>query len=199
MASGDCLYVGRFRLFHKGYLEVVKYILEESGSGLIIAVGAAEVSHREDNPFTGEERVSIIESALMQQGLRSKVQVIPIGETNARYEDFEVAARILKGKKVHRNVMMKIVPSTQEVYGDLLKNGLIKIFYEAGAIITNPGCGGCASGQIGMTGKGEVQVSTGNRNFAGKQGAGDTYLASPATAAATALIGEISVPDRNIL
>ena len=88
MASGTALYVGRFRLFHKGYLEVVKYILGESGSSLIIAVGAAEVSHREDNPFTGEERVSMIESALMQQGLRSKVQVIPIGETNARYEDW---------------------------------------------------------------------------------------------------------------
>lgn len=88
MASGNSLYVGRFRLFHKGYLEVVKYILEESGSRLIIAVGAAEVSHHEDNPFTGEERVSIVESALMQESLRSKVQVIPIGETNARYENW---------------------------------------------------------------------------------------------------------------
>lgn len=88
MASGNSLYVGRFRLFHKGYLEVVKYILEESSSGLIIAVGAAEVSHHKDNPFTGEERVSIIESALMQESLRSRVQVVPIGETNARYENW---------------------------------------------------------------------------------------------------------------
>jgi 3-isopropylmalate/(R)-2-methylmalate dehydratase large subunit len=102
---------------------------------------------------------------------------------------------MLKGKKVHRDVMMKIVPATQEVYGQLLEDGLISIFYEAGAIISNPGCGGCASGQIGMTGEGEVQVSTGNRNFAGKQGKGDTYLASPATAAATALKGEITVPE----
>ena len=77
----------------------------------------------------------------------------------------------------------------------MLETGLIKIFYEAGAIISNPGCGGCASGQIGMTGEGEVQISTGNRNFAGKQGKGDTYLASPATAATSAIKGEIIVPE----
>ncbi|MHA1967000.1 MAG: aconitase family protein, partial [Candidatus Hodarchaeales archaeon] len=114
--------------------------------------------------------------------------------TNGRYEDFAVVAKMLKGKKVHRDVMMKIVPSTQEVYGQLLNDGLISIFYDAGAIVSNPGCGGCASGQIGMTGEGEVQVSTGNRNFAGKQGKGDTYLASPATSTASAISGEISVP-----
>ncbi|MHA1974777.1 MAG: 3-isopropylmalate dehydratase large subunit [Candidatus Hodarchaeales archaeon] len=115
--------------------------------------------------------------------------------TNGRYEDYEIVAKMLKGKKVHPDVMMKIVPSTQEIYGELLKNGLIEIFYEAGAIISNPGCGGCASGQIGMTGEGEIQISTGNRNFAGKQGKGDTYLASPATATAAALAGEIVVPE----
>ena len=115
--------------------------------------------------------------------------------TNGRYEDFEIVAKMLKGKKVHQDVMMKIVPSTKEVYGELLKNGLISIFYEAGAIVSNPGCGGCASGQIGMTGKGEVQISTGNRNFAGKQGKGDTYLASPATSTAAAIAGEIVVPE----
>ncbi|MHA1213949.1 MAG: 3-isopropylmalate dehydratase large subunit [Candidatus Hodarchaeales archaeon] len=115
--------------------------------------------------------------------------------TNGRYEDYEIVAKMLKGKKVHPDVMMKIVPSTQEIYGELLKNGLIEIFYEAGAIISNPGCGGCASGQIGMTGEGEIQISTGNRNFAGKQGKGDTYLASPATATAAAIAGEIVVPE----
>ncbi len=115
--------------------------------------------------------------------------------TNGRYEDFEVAAKLLKGKKVHNDVMMKIVPATQEVYGQLLKEGLIDLFYKSGAIISNPGCASCASGQIGMTGEGEVQVTTGNRNFTGKQGKGDTYLASPATAAACAISGEITVPE----
>ncbi len=115
--------------------------------------------------------------------------------TNGRYEDIAIVSKMLKDKKVHKDVMMKVVPATKEVFGLLLKNSLINILHEAGAIITNPGCGGCAAGQIGMTGKGEVQVSTGNRNFAGKQGSGETYLASPATAAASALAGEISAPE----
>ncbi len=73
----------------------------------------------------------------------------------------------------------------------MLSEGLIKILYDAGAVVSNPGCGGCASGQIGMTGKGEVQISTANRNFTGKQGYGDTYLASPITAAKAALNGRL--------
>ncbi len=87
--------------------------------------------------------------------------------------------------------MLRIVPATKEVYGKMLEEGLTKILYNAGAIIANPGCGGCASGQIGMTGKGEVQISTSNRNFTGKQGAGQTYLASPVTAAKAALNGRL--------
>ena len=73
----------------------------------------------------------------------------------------------------------------------MLNEGLIDILFRAGAIVSNPGCGGCASGQIGMTGKGEIQISTSNRNFKGKQGDGETYLASPVTAAFAALKGEL--------
>ena len=115
--------------------------------------------------------------------------------TNGRVEDFEVVAKILKGKKVKEGVMVKAVPATKEVYGELLKRGILEVLYDAGVIVSNPGCGGCASGQIGMTGKGEVQISTANRNFPGKQGAGLTYLASPATAAISALTGRITVPE----
>jgi len=114
--------------------------------------------------------------------------------TNGRTDDFQTAANILKGKKVAAGVMAKAVPATKEVYGEILKNGVLKILFEAGVIVSNPGCGGCASGQIGMTGAGEVQISTSNRNFAGKQGAGETYLASPATAAASAIKGQITNP-----
>ena len=77
----------------------------------------------------------------------------------------------------------------------MLRDGIIDILFEAGFIISNPGCGGCAAGHIGMTGKGEVQISTSNRNFPGKQGDGDTYLTSPVTAAWCALKGEITVPQ----
>jgi 3-isopropylmalate/(R)-2-methylmalate dehydratase large subunit len=125
-----------------------------------------------------------------------RVDSVFIGScTNGRVEDFEVVAGILKGKKVANGVMFRAVPATREVYGELLKRGILEMLYDAGVIISNPGCGGCASGQIGMTGKGEVQLSTGNRNFAGKQGAGLTYLASPATAAFSALTGKITVPE----
>ena len=114
--------------------------------------------------------------------------------TNGRYEDFAIAASILKGKSIADGFVLKIVPATAEVYDRMLDEGLIKIFRKAGALVSNPGCGGCASGQIGIIGAGEVQVSTSNRNFRGKQGKGDTYLASPATVAATALYGKITCP-----
>ncbi|MBU1627361.1 homoaconitate hydratase family protein, partial [bacterium] len=73
--------------------------------------------------------------------------------------------------------------------------GLIDKLFDAGVIVSHPGCGGCASGQLGMTGKGEVQLSTGNRNFEGKQGAGLNYLVSPATAVVSAINGCITVPE----
>ncbi len=88
-----------------------------------------------------------------------------------------------------------MVPATREVYARILQDGTFADLVDAGAIVTHPGCGGCASGQIGMTGTGEVQLSTSNRNFRGKQGLGDTYLASPRTAAWTALRGVICNED----
>ena len=115
--------------------------------------------------------------------------------TNGRVEDFASAARLLKGRRVERGVMLKIVPSTRRVFEELLEKGIIRDLFEAGAIIVNPGCGGCAEGHTGLTGKGEVQVSTGNRNFPGKQGKGRTYLASPAVVAASCVLGHIAGPE----
>ncbi|HDN95832.1 MAG TPA: homoaconitate hydratase family protein [Thermoplasmatales archaeon] len=112
--------------------------------------------------------------------------------TNGREEDIEAAYNILKGKKIAENVMLKIVPATRQVWQYMLDKGIMKGLFDAGAIISHAACGGCASGQIGMTGRGEVQISTSNRNFKGKQGEGDTYLASPETAAASALAGYIT-------
>jgi 3-isopropylmalate/(R)-2-methylmalate dehydratase large subunit len=115
--------------------------------------------------------------------------------TNGRTEDFAEAAQVLKGRKVKENVMLKIVPATARVYKELLEQGILQALFRAGAIISNPGCGGCADGHIGLTGEGEVQISTGNRNFEGKQGKGKTYLASPAVVAASCLRGEITSPE----
>ena len=124
-----------------------------------------------------------------------KIDAAFIGScTNGRFEDFQMVADIIGKKKVAPHVMAKIVPATKAVFGDLLESGLMAKFHKAGFIISNQGCGGCAQGQIGMTGKNEVQLSTSNRNFRGKQGHGDTYLTGPATAAASSIMGVITDP-----
>lgn len=115
--------------------------------------------------------------------------------TNGRMEDLRAAAAILKGKKVAPGVVLKIVPTTNEVWQQALDEGLIRVFKEAGALVSNAGCAGCAAGQVGQNGPGEITISTGNRNFPGKQGKGEVYLASPATVAASAVAGYITSED----
>lgn len=115
--------------------------------------------------------------------------------TNGRFEDLEAAAEVLRGRKVAPGVILKIVPSTDRVWRQCLDRGLIEIFKEAGVLFGNAGCAGCAAGQIGQNGPGEVTISTGNRNYAGKQGKGEVYLASPAVVAASAVAGVVALPD----
>jgi len=124
-----------------------------------------------------------------------RIDTVFIGScTNGRFEDFEEVAKILRGKKIHKDVTLKMTPATKQVYHELLHSPIFMELFEAGALISNPGCGGCAQGHIGLTGKGEVQLSTSNRNFKGKQGAGETYLVGPRIAAASALTGVITLP-----
>lgn len=112
--------------------------------------------------------------------------------TNGRMDDMSAAAEILKGRKVAPNVVLKIVPSTDDIWDTCMREGIIDTFKEAGALVGNAGCAGCAAGQIGQNGPGEVTVSTGNRNYPGKQGKGEVYLASPATVAASAVAGALT-------
>jgi 3-isopropylmalate/(R)-2-methylmalate dehydratase large subunit len=126
----------------------------------------------------------------------TKVDSVFIGScTNGRLEDLAAAARVVEGKRIAPGMVASVVPATREVYAHMLRSGLLQTLFEAGFVISNPGCGGCASGHIGMVGEGQVQISTSNRNFAGKQGPGDNYLASPVVAAWAALTGEITVPQ----
>ncbi len=126
----------------------------------------------------------------------TKVDSVFIGScTNGRMEDMREAALVLKGKKVAPGVVLKIVPATDEIWKACLAEGLIGIFKSAGVLFGNAGCAGCASGQIGQNGPGECTVSTGNRNFEGKQGKGQVYLASVSTAAASAVAGHITTAD----
>ncbi|NOU18671.1 MAG: 3-isopropylmalate dehydratase large subunit [Bacteroidales bacterium] len=115
--------------------------------------------------------------------------------TNGRMEDLREAAKILKGRKVAPGVVLKIVPSTDPIWKQAMDEGLIQIFKDAGAMVSNAGCAGCAAGQVGQNGPKEVTISTGNRNFEGKQGSGFVYLASPSIVAASAVAGFITTPD----
>jgi homoaconitate hydratase family protein/3-isopropylmalate dehydratase small subunit len=115
--------------------------------------------------------------------------------TNGRLSDMRNTAAILKNKRVAPGVVLKIVPATDAIWQQCLSEGLLEIFKKAGALVSNAGCAGCAAGQVGQNGPGEVTISTGNRNFPGKQGKGSVYLASPEIAAASALAGYITTPD----
>lgn len=126
----------------------------------------------------------------------TKIDSVFVGScTNGRIEDMREAVRLLAGKKVAPGVVLKIVPSTDEIWNRCLHEGLIEVFKLAGALFGNAGCAGCASGQIGQNGPGERTVSTGNRNFEGKQGQGEVYLASVTTAIASAIAGHITTED----
>lgn len=115
--------------------------------------------------------------------------------TNGRMSDMYAVAKVLQGRKIAPGRVLKIVPSTDKIWKQCLDEGLIKIFKDAGALVGSAGCAGCAAGQIGQTGSGEIAVSTGNRNFVGKQGRGDIYLASPETVAASLVAGYITTAD----
>ncbi len=115
--------------------------------------------------------------------------------TNGRMEDLREAARLLKGRKVAPGVVFKIVPTTDAIWREALNEGLIQIFKDAGALVSNAGCAGCAAGQVGQNGPEEISISTGNRNFAGKQGKGSMFLASPSVVTASAIAGYITTPD----
>lgn len=118
--------------------------------------------------------------------------------TNGRLEDFKAAARILKkAGKIHPDVRLIITPATREVAINMLEAGLYQIFMSVGAMVTNPGCSLCTAGHHGVLGKGDVLLSTSNRNFLGKLGKGaEVYLCSPATVAASAVEGKITDPRR---
>jgi 3-isopropylmalate dehydratase large subunit len=130
-----------------------------------------------------------------------EVQEVYIGTcTNARYEDLEIVANILKGRKVNRFTRVIVTPASARIYKKALQNGLIEILMDAGCTITGTGCGACIGRHGGILAPGERALTTMNRNFIGRMGSplSEIYLASPATAAATALTGRITDP-RGIL
>ena len=129
--------------------------------------------------------------------LGTRIDEVFIGTcTNGRFEDLEVASKILKGKKVASGMKLIITPASRAIYLEAAKKGLIDIFIDSGAIVNNPGCGPCVGTHQGVLADGENAFSTANRNFKGRMGnpKGNIYLGSPATAAATAIAGTIADP-----
>jgi homoaconitate hydratase family protein len=118
--------------------------------------------------------------------------------TNGRIEDLRVAAQIMKGKRVKIGVRALVIPASQEVYAQALKEGLVELFTESGALMCGATCGPCLGGHIGLLASGEVCVSTSNRNFIGRMGSpqANVYLASPAVVAASALTGKLTDPRK---
>jgi len=117
--------------------------------------------------------------------------------TNGRMEDLRITAKILKGRKVNSRVRCLIFPGTRDIYSQAMKEGLVEIFMKSGAVFSMPTCGPCLGGHMGILAKGEVAVSTTNRNFVGRMGSTESsvYLSSPAVAAASAVLGRIGTPD----
>jgi 3-isopropylmalate/(R)-2-methylmalate dehydratase large subunit len=127
-----------------------------------------------------------------------KIDQAVIGScTNGRLEDLQIAAKIIKGKKVAKGVRCIVIPGTQQVYLEALKEGLIEIFVKAGAVFSTPTCGPCLGGYMGVLAAGEKAISTTNRNFVGRMGSpkSEVYLANPAVAAASAIAGRIVSPE----
>lgn len=165
----------------------------------------------EDAQFSAtlEVDVEALEPMVAQPSLPSKS--VPVSEvegqevdqvfigscTNARMEDLRIAAQLLDGRRVHKNIRLIVIPATQDLYNRALKEGLIQVFSDAGAAVSAATCGPCLGGYMGVLGPGERCLSTSNRNYRGRMGDPDAevWLANPAVAAATAVTGRITHPE----
>ena len=189
--------------------ETLKYLKEHGVNGKIdlvlpdkdanycqiVEINASELSPQIACPHT----VDNVKSIDKVKGI--KIDQIVIGScTNGRLDDLEIAAKILKGKKVAKGTRMLIFPASWNIYKDAMKKGYLETFADSGAVIMNPGCGCCLGVHQGALGDGEVALSTTNRNFKGRMGnpKGEVYLCSPAVAAASAVTGEITEPAKGV-
>jgi len=130
-----------------------------------------------------------------------KIDQAVIGScTNGRIEDLEMAAEVLKWRRVHPEVRLIIIPGSQEVYLEAMRRGLIETFVRVGAAVSTPTCGPCLGGYMGVLAAGEKCISTTNRNFVGRMGSpqSEVYLANPAIAAASAILGRIGSPEEAV-
>jgi 3-isopropylmalate/(R)-2-methylmalate dehydratase large subunit len=163
---------------------------------------AAYVSVQEIDVSTLEPQVARPHSPANVVGV-SQVASVRIDQafigscTNGRISDLREAAALLRGRRVHPDVRMIVIPATQQIYRQAMREGLLDTFVEAGAAVSTPTCGPCLGGHMGVLAKGEVAISTSNRNFLGRMGhlQSAVYLSNPAVAAASAVLGRIAHPQ----
>jgi 3-isopropylmalate/(R)-2-methylmalate dehydratase large subunit len=151
--------------------------------------------NRIDPMVSGPDHVDAVNSIDEMKGIEIDQAFIG-SSTNGRIEDLEIAADILKGKKVHKNTRCIVTPASVKVYEDAIRRGYVETYLEAGAVFTNATCGACVGTHLGALGESEICISSSSRNFVGRMGAlsSKVYLASPATVAASALEGKIADP-----
>jgi len=166
---------------------------EDSEYEQTIQIDASTLSPQIARPHSPDNVVSIEE--MPETGID---QAFLGSCTNGRTEDLRIAARILDGRRVHEHTRLIITPASQDIYRECLKEGIIEVFTQSGALVTNPGCGVCIGIHMGILGPGEVCVSSSNRNFVGRMGSSQAkiFLASPATVAASAIAGKITDPRK---
>ncbi len=186
--------------------QTIAYVKERSDREFTVFSADADVKYDEVYEINLSEIKSTVAFPHLPENTKTFDEIgdIPIDQvvigscTNGHYKDLAEAAEILKGRKVAKRVRAIVIPATQDIYLKAVENGLVKIFIEAGCIFSTPTCGPCLGGYMGILAAGERAVSTTNRNFVGRMGhvESEVYLASPAVAAASAVMGKIADPAK---
>ncbi len=184
--------------------KVDKYLKGRVRGSYRKTIADADAAYSETREYDGTEMVPVVAKPFLPSNVAPASEVnVEIDQaylgscTNGRIEDLRIAAKILKGRRIHRRVRMIVVPATKDVFDSAAREGLMKIFSDAGAFISGPTCGACLGGYMGVLAPGEKAVSSTNRNFVGRMGAkeSEVYLASPAVVAASAIMGRICDPS----
>jgi 3-isopropylmalate/(R)-2-methylmalate dehydratase large subunit len=186
--------------------ETLEYVKSRTDAPFTVYESDADAEYEKVFEFDASEIEPLVAFPHLPSNVKpiSQVGDIPINQvvigscTNGRIEDMRIAAEVLRGHKAAKNVRLIVIPATQEVYRQAMKEGLFDVFLDANAAVSTPTCGPCLGGHMGVLAAGERAVATTNRNFIGRMGHKDSevYLSNPAIAAASAVLGKIGGPEQ---
>jgi 3-isopropylmalate/(R)-2-methylmalate dehydratase large subunit len=186
--------------------ETLEYVKSRTDAPFTVYESDADAEYEKVFEFDASEIEPLVAFPHLPSNVKpiSQVGDIPINQvvigscTNGRIEDMRIAAEVLRGHKAAKKVRLIVIPATQEVYRQAMKEGLFDVFLDANAAVSTPTCGPCLGGHMGVLAAGERAVATTNRNFIGRMGHKDSevYLSNPAIAAASAVLGKIGGPEQ---